>query len=392
MEKLGFVIPWFGNSMGGAEILCKGLVQRLKSAGFDVEVLTTCGKNAFSEWDIDFYPEGISEIDGIPTRRFKLDGRNVSIYHNLNYKLATNEKLTDDEAYQFLQNTINSRQMYGFIKENANKYLFVFMPYLYGTTFYGSIIAPERSYHIPCLHNEPNAYFSFYTHMFSNSRGIFFLSKAEMNFARTIYDLNPNKCFLLGGGVDRIEVVNPDAFRKKFNIDGDFVIYVGRKVEGKGATLLTKYFTKFVKENHLTLRLILIGGGVLNIPKNDDAFIIDLGELSEEDKYNAISAALFLIQPSFFESFSIVLMEAWLLKKAVIVNESCAVTKEHCIESNGGLYFSNYPEFVECMNLLIEKKEFRKRLGENGYNYVVKNFMWEDVTKRFIEFFNATKQ
>jgi len=100
MEKLGFVIPWFDNSIGGAEILCKGLAQRLKSAGFDVEVLTTCGKNAFSEWDVDFYPEGISEIDGIPTRRFKLDGRNVSIYHNLNYKLMTNQQSPDVWFYQ----------------------------------------------------------------------------------------------------------------------------------------------------------------------------------------------------------------------------------------------------------------------------------------------------
>jgi len=391
MEKLAFVIPWFGESIGGAEILCKGLVQRLQSAGYDVEVLTTCGKNAFSPWDVNFYSEGVSDVNGIPVRRFKLDGRDINLFHQLNYKLVNKEPLTEEEVYQYLRNTINSQQMYDFIKKSADNYFFFFIPYLYGTTFYGSMIEPERSYHIPCLHNEPNAYFNIYTHMFNNSRGIYFLSKSEMNLAKKIYGVNPDKCFLMGGGVDRIEKAEPEAFRKKFNIEDDFVVYVGRKVEGKGTSLLIKYFVEFVKENHLNLKLILIGGGSVNISRSDTIFIRDLGELPNEDKYNAISASLFLIQPSSFESFSIVLMEAWLLKKAVIVNENCEVTKEHCVESNGGFYFSDYLEFAECMRLLIEKNELRKKLGENGYNYVIKNFMWEDVVKKFIEFYNITK-
>ncbi len=379
MEKLAFVIPWFGESIGGAEILCKGFAKNLHSTGYDVEVLTTCGKDAFSSWDVNHYSPGVYEVDGITVRRFPLDGRNIQVYHRLNHKLIDNERLTEDEAHKYLQNTINSQQLYDYIRENSDKYLFLFIPYLYGTTFYGSEIAPERSYHIPCLHNESNACLPVYKNMLSSSRGIFFLSKAEMNFAKKTYNLNAKMCFLLGGGVDEIDVVNPKAFRDKFGIDEDFVLFVGRKVEGKGAVLLSKYFSKFAKENHLSLKLVLIGNGTINISTANSDYVIDLGPLSDEDKHNAMGASLFLIQPSFFESFSIVLMEAWLLKKAVLVNERCDVLKEHCLESNGGLYFNNYQDFVECMRLLIEKEKFREKLANNGYSYVRKNFIWNII-------------
>ena len=64
------------------------------------------------------------------------------------------------------------------------------------------------------------------------------------------------------------------------------------------------------------------------------------------------------------------------------VNEKCDVLKEHCLESNGGLYFNNYQDFVECMRLLIENDRFREKLGENGYSYARENFMWSIIIKK----------
>ena len=42
-QKIIFVIPWYGkHALGGAEIQCKTLAERLKKFGLNIEVYTTC--------------------------------------------------------------------------------------------------------------------------------------------------------------------------------------------------------------------------------------------------------------------------------------------------------------------------------------------------------------
>ena len=60
-----------------------------------------------------------------------------------------------------------------------------------------------------------------------------------------------------------------------------------------------------------------------------------------------IAAAELLIMPSYFESLSMVALEAWALGKPVLANGRCDVLKGQCIRSNGGLYYDNFEEFVE---------------------------------------------
>ena len=94
-----------------------------------------------------------------------------------------------------------------------------------------------------------------------------------------------------------------------------------------------------------------------------------------------------MIQPSVNESFSIVIMESWALRTPVIVNNKCEVTKNFAIESNGGLYFDNYVEFEEILKLYINNPDIVDKLGNNGKEYVFKNFDRDVVTQKYINFF-----
>jgi glycosyltransferase involved in cell wall biosynthesis len=113
----------------------------------------------------------------------------------------------------------------------------------------------------------------------------------------------------------------------------------------------------------------------------------DLGFVPAQDKYDAMSAALFLCQPSKNESFSLVIMESWLCGKPVLVHAACAVTKDFAQRAEGGLYFNNYFEFEGCVRWLETHPEAAEQLGQNGREFVVANFDWNVVMKKYLAFF-----
>ena len=76
-------------------------------------------------------------------------------------------------------------------------------------------------------------------------------------------------------------------------------------------------------------------------------------------------------------------LEAFEFKKPVLVSGHCAVLKGHCEKSNGGLYFYGVEDFCECLNLLMKYKDLRNAMGNNGKDYVDKNYQWDIIIDKF---------
>ena len=87
-------------------------------------------------------------------------------------------------------------------------------------------------------------------------------------------------------------------------------------------------------------------------------------------------------QPSVNESFSIVLLEAWMAGTPALVHAACGVTRRHCADSGGGLWFRVYPEFEEALLLLLDKPELRAAMGAAGRAYVRREYAWENIDRR----------
>ena len=101
------------------------------------------------------------------------------------------------------------------------------------------------------------------------------------------------------------------------------MIYIGRIDENKGCPQLFEYFLRFKRDTGSEVKLVLIGNTVLRIPSHPD--IRHLGFLPEEDKFDALSGAELLVMPSFYESLSMVTLEAWALGRPVLANAHCDV-------------------------------------------------------------------
>ena len=70
------------------------------------------------------------------------------------------------------------------------------------------------------------------------------------------------------------------------------------------------------------LRLVLAGGGTVpGLESRDD--VVPLGFVSEEQKASLLRHCELLVMPSFLESLSLVMLEAWTLGRPVLVNGAC---------------------------------------------------------------------
>jgi len=400
--KIAFVIPWYGKGIpGGAESECRKTALHLKGR-FDVEVLTTCVRDFQSDWNVDFHKEGVEVAEGIRVRRFPVRKRDTHSFDAVNKRLMHTDMgrlkamrsarpgfspVSPNEEETYIRESVNSPALYDYIVRSYGEYdLFIFIPYMFGTTYFGSMAARDKAALIPCLHDESYAYLSIYNAMFRNARRVIFNSSSEERLARRLFGALDGGV-LLGTGVDTEFTSEPERFRNKYSMQGPFVLYAGRKDAGKNTPLLVDFFRRFKADNPANpMKLVLIGPGDVLIPGRYKKEIIDLGFIEAQDKFDAYGAALCLCQPSVNESFSIVLMEAWACSTPALVHAGCEVTREFCVESGGGLYFSNYPEFAEGLLFMCENDGVRKGLGQKGSSFVRRNFAWDVVTERLSSF------
>ena len=112
---------------------------------------------------------------------------------------------------------------------------------------------------------------------------------------------------------------------------------------------------------------MLIGKAILPVPA--DPRIRHLGFLTDTDKFDAMAAADVLIMPSYYESLSMVALEAWGIGKPVLANGRCDVLKGQCLRSNGGLYYESYAEFAEALYSITSSPSLSQGAGRNGRAY-----------------------
>lgn len=390
MKKIGFVTPWFGwNIPGGAEAELRGLVSHLASSGLEVEILTTCVKQFTSNWSVNYFKAGTTVERGVTIRRFKVDKCHRSHFAEVNRKLMANQiPLTAQEEAIYAEEMINSRALYDYLQKMQEEYaLYVFIPYMFGTTYYGMQQCFEKSVIIPCFHDESYIYMEIFKKAFPKVRGMIFLAKPESDLACRTYDLSHVETAVLGAGVDTDWESDGERFRKKYGIQVPFILYAGRKDVGKNIDSLIYQFAEYKNTHKTNLKLVLIGGGEVDIPTDIKDEVYDLGFVDQQDKFDAYGAATLLCQPSKHESFSLVIMESWLCNRPVLVHEACQVTKHFVEVSNGGLYFSNYFEFEKAIDFYLEHPEKADEMGREGRKFVMENFAWDVIVRKFTEYF-----
>jgi glycosyltransferase involved in cell wall biosynthesis len=163
-----------------------------------------------------------------------------------------------------------------------------------------------------------------------------------------------------------------------------YLCYLGRVDEHKGCGMLAEYFREYKERHPGDLALAFVGPVSDNAPDHPD--IVVTGTVSEADKWDILAGAEVMVNPSAYESFSLVVLESWSVGVPVLVNASCAATMEHCRRSGGGLWFDSYRSFEVTVDRLVADPSFRRRLGEAGRGYTARYFRWPSIIDRYTAF------
>ena len=360
----------------------------------DVEVLTTCALD-YLTWK-NHYPAGITVINGVSVHRFLTDQpRDMKHFNAFARTLFAKQSrtLVDELTWIQLQGPYSS-ELLTYIKEHEAQFdLFIFVTYSYATTFLGLQLVPRKSLLIPAAHDEPQFYFTAYQPIFHIPLGIMYNTNEERRLVQTTWGNSYIPWCIAGVGVSpsgsdqpapSTDLKTGEDAQDRFALpDSPYLLYIGRIDVMKGCRQLIAYFLSYLQFRP-DLHLMLIGKPAMEIP--DHPHIHAVGFVSEAQKNEAIQKAILLVNPSEYESLSLVILEAWQQGIPVVVNGRSDVLAEHCLASNGGLYYTNYDEFVVCLELLLSQQKLRHTLGQQGKQYVKARYTWNTVEKTYVDF------
>jgi len=285
----------------------------------------------------------------------------------------------EQEGWMRAQGPI-STALFQYLKTASNSYdAFVFFGYLYATTYFGLPLVCEKAYLAPLAHDEWPIYFSMWENIFSLPKQLIFNTQWERQFLRSRFPKLRLEGPTIGVGIEPPRSVHAPDFRRRYRLDGDFLLYVGRIDESKGCHTLIEYFIRAREHHVIDHKLVLIGNEVMPVPYHPE--IIHLGFVTDEEKFAAMAACDWLVNPSPYESLSMVLLETWLTGRPVLVNSSSEVLVGHCRKSNGGLWYSNYHEWEKAITLVDSAA--KSVLGQCGNAYVRTNYSWDRIESEY---------
>ena len=435
--RIAFIVQRYGTEiLGGAEYACRLMAERL-APRHEVDVLSTCARD-YVTWKNE-YPEGSDRIRGVTVRRFaNAHARDIAAFNRYSDWIFNNAHSTADELEWLKQQGPWSPALIDYLKRTHRNYdALIFYTYLYAPTVLGVEIDPARSILVPTAHDEPPIHLGIYKNVFRLPRGIGYLTEVERKFVTETFersaaveetvgcgvDLPPHHAYprpagpagpagLAGpadpagpegqstedgeeqsesaqgnggqnaddaGSANRVQShvsARGATFRRRHRVHGPFLLYGGRIDPGKGCEELIEYFSTYVQEGGEAM-LVLMGLKLMPLP--EEPFINFAGLLSDQERLHALEAATVVVVPSPYESLSLLALEALAAGTPILCNARSDVLVDHCLRSNGGLFYADRDEFVECLKLLVADERLRAVMGRSGREYVRRNYRWDVV-------------
>jgi glycosyltransferase involved in cell wall biosynthesis len=387
--KLAVVVQRYGLDInGGAELHARYVAEQLARRA-DVHVLTTCARD-YITWRNDL-AAGESDVNGVRVRRFPVRReRDPERFGRRSHHVFGSAHSMADELAWLESEGPASTALIDSIRRNEPGYdFFIFFSFRYYHAYHGIRAAAPRALLVPTAERDGAVGLSIFGPIFRGVRAVMYNSFEERAMIHAVSGNDAVPHVVVGVGSEVPARTDPQRFRRKYGITSPFVVYVGRIDENKGCKELFSHFERYARAVPGDLSLVLMGNSILPIPEHPR--IRHLGFVEDEDKFDGIAAAEALIMPSYFESLSMVALEAWALGKPVLANGRCDVLQGQCLRSNAGLFYESFEEFLETLALIQSHRRLAFEMGQNGREYFQRHYAWPVIVRKYMEMFERLR-
>jgi glycosyltransferase involved in cell wall biosynthesis len=382
--KLAVVVQRYGPAIsGGAELHARYIAEHLARHA-EVDVLTTYASD-YLTWRNEAR-HAREHVNGVPVHRFRVEHERDLIDFSRRSAAVFDRPHSLDAELRWLDSEgPASPALVQYVAAHAGSYDFcLFFSYRYYQAYHGARAAAARAVLVPTAERDPAIGLRLFQPLFRGVRAVMYNSPEEQAMIQAVSGNHDVPGVVVGVGSEVPHDAQPDRFRQKYGVQGRFAVYVGRIDENKGCTELFEFFEAYLQDGG-RLSLLLIGQALLPTPRHPH--IRHLGFLDDADKFDAMAAADLLIIPSYFESLSMVALEAWALGRPVVANGRCDVLKGQCIRSNAGLCYESYPEFAAVIGSLEQSRRFGRTLGARGRQFFRDHYDWPVIERKYLDMF-----
>lgn len=381
--KLGLLTPRYGTDVvGGTEHWLRQLVENLtRLKGWEIEVFTTCARSA-ETW-ADDYPSGATTINGVTVHRHRsVSGRNPEYLHQLPRLRRDPGSFTEQEAQSYVElvGPVCPAATDAAIGSDCD--LVAVTPYLYWPSVRAVPRLGRRTLFHGAAHPEPELFLPLMPAVFGAVGGFAFNTFAERALVERTFGTGHLPSRVVGNAVVE-DQGDPAEARVALGLNPDepFVLCLGRVERSKGVTALARSWELYYRRRSRAPRLVLLGPVHGQVEGYDG--VVLAGRQPDEVKWGALAACRFLVAPGALESFSLVVLEAWLAGRPVLVNSRCGPTVEHCRRGGGGLWFTDYADFEVAVDRLLGDEELCLALASRGAAYTRDVFSWSRIVDRY---------
>jgi glycosyltransferase involved in cell wall biosynthesis len=382
-RKIAIVVQRYGLEInGGAEYHARLIAERL-SKYFTIEVFTTTAYD-YVTWD-HHYKKQQEILNGILVNRFRVaKPRNPQIFGQLQNVVFHEEHPLADELLWLEEEGPMVPELIQHLEKHEEEFAyFIFFSYRYYHSYHGVKRLAHKAILVPTAEHDQVIYLNLFKDFFSLPAAIVYNSQEEKELINRVTGNAAVYGEVVGIGSEVPMKFDPESIRRELGITGKYVVYIGRLDENKGVPELLRFFLRLLAEEKIALDLLLIGKALISLPEHPR--IRHVGYLNNQEKFDLLQGAEFLIIPSQFESLSMVTLEAWAVSKPVLANGRTEVLRGQCQRSNAGLWYTNYDEFKEAFLILQENRELREQLGKNGKKYFYDHYAWDKIENKYLK-------
>lgn len=367
--------------VGGSETACHMFAEELSARGHDVHVLTSTALE-YTTW-LDHFPAGDSTVNGVAIHRLHVrTPRTPEVFGPMHEWMVHGPKPVPTFQQRRWADLTgpNVSGLEEWLHANATSFdVVIFMTYMYTTTTRGLAAIAGRVPTVlqPTAHDEPAIWIPLFEAVLRMPDAYLYFTPDE----RAVLERRlrrPTVGSVVGIGIDDHPLADPALFRAAYGLGADpYLLYVGRVDSGKGTTEAARFFAAYQHRNPSDLKLVIAGQMISEMPDHPD--IVYTGFLAEPMKRSAMAGSLALLQPSYYESFSIVLCESWVQRRPALVQGRCEVLDGQVRRAGGGLPYVGFASFEASLDLLRSNRAMGDSMGASGQRFVQQRYSWNEV-------------